>query len=171
MERIENLILIGFMGCGKTTIGEALAKQLKIPMKDTDKLIEEQQNCTIQEIFSQQGEEAFRKMETKLLLELVESKERKVLSTGGGLPLREENVALLKQIGCIIFLDVDKDTVLNRLQHDTTRPLLQGANVEAKVEELLVKRRSFYTSAADIVVNVNYASVKQIVNEICAKVG
>ncbi len=164
----QHLILIGFMGSGKSTIGAKLSDKLQIPMVDTDKLIEEEQRLSIATIFERFGETEFRQMETKLLKKLQLEKQPLIISTGGGLPLKTENSLLIKKIGLVVWLDVNKTTVLNRLKDDTTRPLLKGDNVEAKVEALLAQRREQYTVAADVRIDVNEVSEDQIVEKICS---
>lgn len=166
MEKNSHLILIGFMGSGKSTVGAMLGKSLHMPVIDTDQLIEEQQGCLISDIFKDYGEEAFRIMETELLQSLHSLKEPMVISTGGGLPLREENAILLKKLGLVVWLDVSKDTVLRRLRHDTKRPLLRGPDVEERIESLLRERKELYRRASNVKVNVDGATVKDIVTEI-----
>ncbi len=164
----QHLILIGFMGSGKSTIGAKLSDKLQIPMVDTDKLIEEEQRLSITTIFERFGEAEFRQMETNLLKKLQGEEQPLIISTGGGLPLKKENSLLLKKIGLVVWLDVNKSTVLNRLKDDTTRPLLKGDNVEAKVEALLANRREQYSVAADVIIAVNDVSKDQIVEKICS---
>lgn len=166
MEKNSHLILIGFMGSGKSSVGVKLAKALHMPFVDTDQLIEDREGCSVSSIFKKYGEETFRSMETELLKSLANMKEPRVISTGGGLPLREENAILLKKLGLVVWLEVSKDTVLRRLKHDTTRPLLQGADVEEKVESLLSERKDLYKRAADVTVNVNQSNLTDIVMEI-----
>lgn len=164
----KHLILIGFMGSGKSTVGKELASRLKHTFVDTDKLIEEKQGCSITTIFKEQGEEVFRQMETELLKTFLQEEKPLLISTGGGLPLRQENGHLLKQMGVVIWLEVSKATVLERLQNDSNRPLLSGNNREDSIEALLNSRREQYQKLADLVIDVNNASVKQIVDEICS---
>lgn len=166
-----NIVLIGFMGCGKTTIGVKLSYFLKQPLIDTDKQIERKAGCSISEIFARQGEESFRKMETEYLEGLLQEKSSFILSTGGGLPMREENVALLKKIGKVVLLRVDADTVYERLMNDTTRPLLQGDNPRAKIEELLAYREPVYEACADVIVDVAGKSFREILDEIRERTG
>ncbi|MGN1171435.1 MAG: shikimate kinase, partial [Lachnospiraceae bacterium] len=108
---MDNIILIGYMGCGKTTLGIRLSYHMRIPFLDTDKLIEKNENREISGIFAQDGEEAFREMETETLRTLLRDKTRKVISTGGGLPLREENRRLLKELGTVVYLRAEPETV------------------------------------------------------------
>ncbi len=159
----NNIILIGYMGCGKTTVGEALAGCLSYQFMDTDQLLEEKTSDTINHIFAVQGEEYFRNLETELLEELQPTLKQTVLSTGGGLPLREQNVKLLKEMGYIVYLKASKETTLQRLTGDRSRPLLQGENVEQKIENMLASRTPIYTQAADQSVITDDKSIEEIV--------
>lgn len=162
----NNIVLIGFMGCGKTTVGEALAEKLSYDFLDTDQYIEKRENRTISDIFEQEGENYFRNLETESLQELVEQTSASIVSSGGGLPLRPENAKLLQELGFVIYLKVQKETVLERLQGDQTRPLLQCADPEKKVQELLEYRDPIYEVGAHMVVSVDGKSVDAIVEEI-----
>lgn len=168
--RRSNLILVGFMGAGKTCVGEAYAKKHGLTMVDTDYLIREQAGTSISDIFAERGEETFRQMETKLLKKLVANREnpgeRMILSVGGGLPLREENRELLKKLGRVVYLRVSADTVLRRLEGDTTRPLLQGDNVRDTVEKLIEKRNPIYEESSHQSVEVDGRDISQVVKEI-----
>lgn len=162
----NNIVLIGFMGSGKTTVGEVLAEQLSYGFLDTDQYIEEKEGTTIRNIFDQKGEVYFRNLETSTLQELVEVTSEKIVSSGGGLPLRQKNADLLKKLGFVIYLRVSKNTVLERLQGDDTRPLLQCANPAKKVEELLAYRDPIYQVGAHMVVDVDNKTVEEIAEEI-----
>lgn len=161
-----NIILIGFMGAGKTTAGTALAEKLGFCFLDTDHLIEQQSGMKVRELFEHYGEEYFRSKETECLRDLLSKGGAHVISVGGGLPLREENHSLLKELGLVVFLSIRKNTVLDRLKGDKTRPLLKGADVEAKVDELLRYRNPIYSQAADLVVETDGKSIRTIVKEI-----
>lgn len=162
----NNIVLIGFMGCGKTTVGEKLAERLSYSFLDTDLYIEKREGKTISEIFEQDGEKYFRDTETKSIQELVESTEKTIVSSGGGLPLRTENAKLLQKLGFVIYLKVKKETVLSRLEGDTTRPLLQCEDPAKRVEELLNYRDPIYEVGAHMVVQVDGKSVEEIAQEI-----
>lgn len=168
---MRNVILIGFMGAGKTTVGEALAKRYGLPLVDTDWLIEERAGMTISEIFEKKGEEVFRRTETAVLETLLSDPETKVISVGGGLPLREENRRLLKQLGTVIYLEVKPETVWKRLEGDTTRPLLQGGDVKQRVEEMITARSPIYREAAEVIVTADGRSVDEIVEELEERMG
>lgn len=162
----ENMILIGFMGAGKTSVGKAYAKRYGIPLLDTDQLIEQEAGMTISRIFAEKGEAAFRTAETAVLQRLLAETDHAVISVGGGLPLLAANREILKQLGNVVFLRVRKETVLKRLAGDTTRPLLMGDHVEEKVQELLAYRNPLYEQAAHVTVDVDGKTLRQIVDEI-----
>lgn len=167
----KNIILIGFMGSGKTSVGVRLSYRLRRTMIDTDKTIERQNQMTISQIFERLGEEEFRQMETRCLERLLEESENQILSMGGGLPLKEENRRLLKQLGTVVYFRVTAETICARLADDTTRPLLQGDNPQEKVRTLLDARSSIYESAADIIIDVDNKDFDTILDEIIEKVG
>lgn len=154
------------MGAGKTTIGQALADKLSYQFLDTDAYIEEEQNTTISHIFMEYGEEYFRNMETATIENLEKNMNHNIVSTGGGLPLRECNGAILQKMGFVVFLSVKKETVLKRLEGDTQRPLLQGDNVEQKMEEMLHFRNPIYEYTAHLKVEVDNKTVEEITEEI-----
>ena len=166
----KKIILIGFMGCGKTSIGKRLSEALGIPFLDTDELIEAEQKKSISSIFEEEGEAAFRAMETECLRKLLNSKENCfVLSVGGGLPVREENRKLLSQIGHVVYLKVSPETVYKRLRNDKTRPLLQGANPRGRIWDLMNARKGFYESAAASIVEADDKEFNDIIEEIKEK--
>lgn len=169
MDKKDNIILIGFMGCGKSSVGYRLSYALRRTLIDTDKLIEKRQKMTISQIFEINGESAFRQMETDCIKYLIETADKQIISTGGGLPIKEENHALLKQLGRVYYLKVTKEAVYERLKQDTTRPLLQGDNPQAKIEELLSKRAPVYEACADEVIDASDKSFEEIIAEICEK--
>ena len=162
-DRKNNIILIGYMGCGKTTVGESLARSLSYHFRDSDQLLEQKANDTINHIFAAQGEEYFRNLETELLTELLPVLKQTVLSTGGGLPLREQNRKLLKEIGYVVYLKASKETTLQRLVGDRTRPLLQGEDMEQKIENMISYRTPIKTQAADQTVITDDKSIEEIV--------
>lgn len=166
----NNVVLIGFMGSGKSTVGLRLSYRLRRCVEDTDKMIERREKISIKEIFATKGEEAFRQMETDLLKELGEKLNNHILAVGGGTPVREENRALLKELGTVIYLRAQADTVCKRLKNDTTRPLLQGENPRERVAELLEARKEAYESSADIIIDVDDLTMEEIVGKIEALV-
>ena len=164
--RGSNIVLIGFMGSGKTTTGLKLSYKLHMPVEDTDRLIEKKQGRSISEIFAQDGEEAFRRMETELLRDIVGRKYGRILSVGGGMPVREENRALLKQCGKVFYLRAKAETIYDRIKEDTTRPLLQCADPLSKIQELLAERAEAYEKCADVILDVDGLPVYKVVEEI-----
>lgn len=159
----HNIILIGFMGSGKTTVGRRLAERLSYHFCDTDQMLEQKANDTINHIFSVHGEEYFRGMETDSLRELSKDLDHSVLSTGGGLPLRKQNSKLLREMGFVVFLKASKETTLKRLKGDMTRPLLKGDELEKKVEQLLAIRVPIYEDAAHKIIATDNRSIDEIV--------
>ena len=164
----NNIILTGFMGAGKTSLGRAAARKLKIPFLDTDQLITEREGISINEIFARHGEEYFRSLETQTLRELKEREGAYILSVGGGLPLRQENRPLLKELGCVIYLSTSPETLAGRLEGDQTRPILrQGEGTRReKIERILREREPGYLDAADTVIRNDGKSFYTVVKEI-----
>lgn len=162
----KNVILIGFMGCGKTSVGIRLSYQMRRAFLDTDKLIERRAGMTISEIFEKDGEAYFRRLETETLKGLLTEEGSRVISTGGGLPTREENRALLKELGTVVYLKLSAQTVYERLRGDTQRPLLQCDDPLGKIQELMAAREALYTAAADVTVDVDGRSFEAIIKEI-----
>ncbi len=165
----DNVILIGFMGSGKSTTGISLSYKLQRTLADTDKMIERQEGRSISEIFAEEGEACFREKETELLEKLKSGSGGQIFSVGGGTPLREENRRLLKELGTVIYLEVSPETVWTRLKGDTTRPLLQGDDPMRKIRTLLEEREELYRDAADIIIPVDGKKPAQVVDEIVKK--
>ncbi|MBQ8188336.1 MAG: shikimate kinase [Lachnospiraceae bacterium] len=154
------------MGCGKTTIGKKISYRERVALLDTDKRIEQKQKKTINEIFDEDGESAFRQMETECLKEFLDYSERYIISVGGGLPMKEENRVLMKQLGTVIYLKAEPDTIYNRLKNDTTRPLLRGDNPKEKIKSMIEMRNPYYEEAADYIVCVDDKGFDTIIKEI-----
>lgn len=163
---MKNVILIGFMGCGKTTVGIRLSYRIRQVLEDTDKRIEREQGRAISEIFSSEGEEYFRDLETQLLHRLRRDKFSRVISTGGGLPMREENRKLLRELGTVVYLRIKPETVYSRLKNDKTRPLLQCEDPLSRIRELMELRSPLYEEAAHVVIDVDDMNMEQVVTSI-----
>ena len=160
-----NLILCGMMGCGKTTIGRKIAEITSRRCLDTDDLIVEKYG-KITDIFARYGEGYFRDIETAIVREVAQ-KDRLIVSTGGGLVLKSENVALLRKNGKIVYLRAKKETLEERLKADKDRPLLQGGeSLSDRLKELMKVRAPIYESVADYVVNVDEKTPDEIATEI-----
>ena len=167
-----NIILEGFMGSGKTTVSELLSEKLDLELIDTDEAISEAEGCTISEIFDVQGEQAFRDMETELIKMLVDEHVREtVISLGGGLPVRAENRELLKKCGKVVYLRTSPEEVYNRIKDDTSRPLLRGDDPLSKIKKMQEDRGGFYEEAADIIIDTDGKTPKEIVSEIIGSLG
>ncbi len=171
MRKNENLVLIGFMGSGKTSVGLKLSYMLRKGVEDTDKLIERRKGKSIGAIFDEQGEEAFRQMETDLLAELGEQKFSRIYSVGGGTPVREENRELLRKLGKVVYLRVTPETVYHRLKEDTTRPLLQCADPLGRIRQLMESRREAYEACADKIIDGDGLTVEEIADRIMEEMG
>ena len=159
-----NVILCGMMGAGKTVVGQRLAQRLGRRWIDTDACIVEKYG-EIAAIFKRFGEEYFRGLETEIVAELVQ-KDGLVISVGGGLALREENVSLLKKNGKIVYLQASAEILTERLGTGNSRPLLQTGELLTTVEELLKKRASIYARAADFTVDTDGKTIENVAFEI-----
>ena len=165
--RKHNVIFTGFMGAGKTSAGHSYADHYHMPFIDTDQEIEKEAGMAISQIFKEQGEEAFRKLETQCLEKLLKTTDGAVISVGGGLPLREENRELLKKLGLVVYLDVSPETVYKRIGTDvSSRPMLHSDDVPGRIRSLLNERRPLYLKAAHVAVDVNDRSLDAITEEI-----
>lgn len=158
---MDNIILCGFMGCGKSTVGKLLAKKTGMTFVDMDTYIEQQSGMTVKEIFDKFGESHFRDLEHQACIELSQSG-NKVIAAGGGTLTFDRNISVLKEKGKIILLEVSYPHLCSRLQNDNTRPLLQCENRNEKIKELLDKRMPVYKKAADIIIDGNYVPNKVV---------
>lgn len=162
----RNIILIGFMGAGKTSFGKWLAKEKCMEFVDTDEMIVKSQGVSIPEIFEKQGEECFRDMETALIRKFVEEgRNNLVLSVGGGLPVRKQNRELLKELGLVIYLRATVDTLCERLRGDTGRPLLQGGDVRNRILTLMEKRAALYEDGAERIIDTDGRTFEEILEK------
>jgi len=159
------IFLIGFMGCGKSTMGRALASELNLTFIDLDSFLEEKYFRTIPQIFAEEGEDAFRRKE-RIVLEEVCGFDDVILATGGGAPCFFDNMELMNESGFCVFLDVDIRALVNRLIHaKTERPLIKGKSPEELyvfIEGLLAKRRPFYEKARYILKGSEITSTQVI---------
>lgn len=164
-----NLILVGMMGSGKTTMAKSLARQLGKTFVDSDDEITARTGVTIPHIFDIEGEAGFRQRETAAIQELTE-RDNMVLATGGGAVLVEENRNLLKKNGIVVYLKASAHDLWQRTRHDRSRPLLQTGDPHAKLKELLRQREPLYQEVADITVQSGKQSARvlmlQLVEEI-----
>ena len=160
----RSIFLIGMMGCGKSQTGPILAQLLSYKYIDLDSLIEKLAKKTINQIFSDSGEEKFREIETNCLKETIKIPSL-VISTGGGIVTKPQNWGILRQ-GIIIWLDVDKDIVLKRLKNDIAkRPLLNEENLNNSYTNILESRKNLY-SQADLRISINNENVEEVSKKI-----
>ncbi len=159
-----NLALVGFMGTGKSSVGRLAADQLGFTFLDTDEAIEEQTGKTVSQIFAENGEPVFRDLERELLKRLC-TRDRLVISTGGGLAANSENVTSLKNHSLVVCLWASPEAIWERVKGQTHRPLLQAPDPLAKIRELLGMREPFYRQA-DVLVNTELRSVKEVTQHV-----
>lgn len=142
----KNIVLVGFMGAGKTLVAQRLAEILKRPCVSTDRVIEDKEKCSIVEIFKASGEEYFRGLEKEIVKELSQ-KENLIIDCGGGAVLQQENIDRLKEKGILIYLFCDPDVIYQRTKNKRQRPLLNVPDSRIKIQELLDQRKSYYEQA------------------------
>ncbi|MFB4392699.1 MULTISPECIES: shikimate kinase AroK [unclassified Pseudomonas] len=162
---MRNLILVGPMGAGKSTIGRLLAKELRLPFKDSDKEIELRTGANIPWIFDKEGEPGFRDREQAMIAEL-SALDGVVLATGGGAVMRDANRAALREGGRVIYLHASVEQQVGRTARDRNRPLLRTANPEATLRALLEARDPLYREIADLVVETDERPPRMVVLDI-----
>ena len=166
---MKNVFLIGYMGTGKSTVAACMAKQYGMAVLEMDQIIEEREAMSISDIFAKRGEEYFREVETKLLIE-IQSQENKVVSCGGGVALRDQNVEEMRKGGMIVLLSAIPETILERVKDDNSRPILKGNKTIAFISEMMEKRRLKYEGAADIIIHTDGKQIMDICCEINDKI-
>jgi shikimate kinase len=165
IQRGAAIVLIGFMGTGKSSVGQLLAQRNGWQKFDTDELVAAKFDLLITEIFARLGEERFRDAETSVLRELPRGG-GSIVVTGGGTVLRAENVQLLREIGTIVCLTADEETLFARLASRRNRPLLQTPDPRATMQEVLRSRETIYRDAADIVIETSDLTHKEVADEV-----
>jgi shikimate kinase len=155
------IVLIGFMGSGKSSTGRALARKTGWPRFDTDESVSQGFGRDIAEIFSEFGEEKFRDAETEALREL-SGVAPSIIVTGGGIVLRPENVELLRRLGTLVHLEADEETLFQRVSRRTTRPLLQTKDPRGTLAKLLREREPIYREAADFKVDTSRLTHEEV---------
>lgn len=163
-----NIVLIGFMGAGKSTIARTLSEKYGLEVVEMDQLISEREKMSIPEIFETHGEEYFRNLETELLIELQDRK-NVVVSCGGGVPMRECNVAEMKKNGRVVLLSASAEVILERVKDSHDRPVIEGNKTVAYIRSLMEKRREKYMAAADFIVNTDKKSAEEICRQLVEK--
>lgn len=165
---IKHIILIGFMGTGKSTVGKALAKKLRVSFVDTDQAIELFEGMSISEVFATQGEAYFRKVESKILTELLEYPDsQQVIATGGGVILSEKNRMLLEKHH-VFLLQASIGEILSRVKKEQhQRPLLgKEDEIQDRITNLLNERNALYEYTADYIIQTDHKSIDTIIDEI-----
>ncbi|GCA66233.1 hypothetical protein KGMB01110_06690 [Mediterraneibacter butyricigenes] len=163
-----NIVLIGFMGAGKSTVSEYLSAMFAMDVVEMDQEIVAREEMSIPDIFDTYGEEYFRNLETKLLIEMQERKNT-IVSCGGGAALRAENVKEMKKNGRVVLLTAHPETILERVKDSEDRPLLNGNKNVEFIDNLMESRREKYEAAADIVVHTDKKDINTICEEIIQK--
>lgn len=165
----KNIVLIGLMGCGKSSVAHNLSNKLKKKYIDTDKLIVETANLSINDIFAKFGEPYFRQIESQIILN-VSNREDSIISTGGGIVEKVENISNLKKNGTLFYLKTPVEVLYNRIKKDTERPLLKSENPLEVLQNLLERREKFY-EMADFVINTENKNIDEVVNNIISFTG
>ena len=163
-----NIVLIGFMGAGKSTISDYLSMVFDMRLVEMDQEISERQEMSIPDIFATYGEEYFRNLETELLREL-QTGSNCIISCGGGAALREENVVEMKKNGRVVLLTASPETIYERVKDSKDRPLLEGNNNVDFIADLMEKRREKYEAAADVVIQTDNKTILQICEELITR--
>lgn len=165
---LKTLFLIGFMGAGKSSVAAALGSILEREVVEMDQCISRREGMSIPEIFAQKGEAYFRQCETALLQTLGQW-EPVVVSCGGGVPMREENVAAMRACGTVILLTARPEVILDRVKDDHSRPLLEGRKEVSQIAALMEQRRPKYEAAADLRIDTSNLTVQQVCDAILGK--
>ena len=162
---MNHIVIIGFMGSGKTRVGKRLSQDLNLPFVDVDKVIV-RKDLSIKEIFQRFGEPFYRALETMTIKSLLEDPERKVISLGSGLPMQEQNEKYLKKLGTIIYIKGSLETLKKRLEGSSNDPFLDGDNQEEKIKKLLKQRDPVYHKYADLEVVTGVKPFAGLIEEI-----
>ncbi len=163
-----NIVLIGFMGAGKSTVARYLSRLYGMEVVEMDELIARREGMSISDIFAVHGEQYFRDAETNLLIEM-QSKTNAVISCGGGVPLRECNVVEMKKNGRVIWLTAKPETIFERVKNDHSRPLLENNKNVGFIADLMEQRREKYEAAADIVIMTDGKNKAEICEELISR--
>lgn len=158
---MKNLFVIGFMGAGKSSVSAALGKALNRDVIEMDERIAQNEGMTIPEIFAQKGEPYFRSCETALLQGCAQGEPR-IISCGGGVPMREENVTAMRACGTIVLLTARPEVILERVKDSNERPLLQNRKSVEGISELMEQRRPKYEAAADVTVDTSDLTIEEV---------
>jgi len=160
----KNIVLIGFMGCGKSLTSNKLAETLNRKVISTDKLIEQKEGQVIAEIFEKSGEGYFRRVEKEIIKE-ISGQSDLIIDCGGGVVMDDENMANLKKNGLVIYLAASPESIYENIKHQPRRPLLNVADPQLKITELLQERKPYYEKA-DRTINTDHRTINQIAEDV-----
>ena len=166
----RSIVLIGMMGAGKSSVGRCLQRRTGLTRSDTDQIVSSKFGLSISEIFSTHGESRFREVETQVLVELAPIAFGAIVVTGGGIVLREENLGLLKQLGTIVWLDGDEETLFERASRRSNRPLLQTEDPRTTFSEISRARAPLYAKVADIRIDTSALTHDEVADVILRKI-
>ena len=166
---MNHIVIIGFMGSGKTRVGKKISQDLGLPFVDVDKAITKKLNMTLKEIFQKFGEPFYRALETMTIKELAADPQKKVVSLGAGLPMQEQNQKIIPTLGTVVYIKGSYETLRKRLE-DSSNPLLEGEDHEVKIQKLLKQRDPVYAGFADIIVETGIKPFEDLVAEIIEKI-
>lgn len=160
---LRNIVLVGFMGSGKSTLGKVLHKRISYRLIDTDQIIEERAGKSVSDIFRSEGEDGFRLLETELLSDMLANQcNHHIISTGGGMVLRAENRALLRQLGFVVWLSCSAEETYHRTARTNSRPLLQCDDPMAVITKMLNERSPLYDEAAHLKISTSGLEFNEI---------
>ena len=160
----KTIVLIGFMGCGKSLTSYKLAEILDRRVISTDKLVEKKEGQSIAEIFERSGEGYFRRVEKEIIKE-ISDQSGMIIDCGGGAVMDDENMANLKKNGRVIYLSASPESIYNNIKHRSHRPLMNVADPQLKITELLEERKSYYEKA-DVTINADHRTINQIAEDV-----
>ena len=166
---MNHIVVIGFMGSGKTRVGKRLSQDLGMPFVDVDRVIVKKMGMSVKDIFDKFGEPYYRALETMTIKGLLEEKTRHVVSLGAGLPVQEQNQKYLKDLGTIIYLKGSAGTLKKRLEN-SSNPLIEGEDKDDKIKKLLKQRDPIYAKYADIEVVTGVKPFEELIAEIEEKI-
>lgn len=163
---MNHIVIIGFMGSGKTRVGKRLSQDLGVPFIDVDKVVTAKMNMSMKEIFQRFGEPFYRALETMTIKELAGDKERKVVSLGSGVPLLEQNQKYLKDLGTVIYIKGSYETLRKRLENSSSNPFLDDEDQGEKLKKLIRQRDPVYAKYGDIEVVTGVKPFEGLIKEI-----
>lgn len=169
---MNHIIIEGFMGSGKSKVGKTLAKNMKLPYIDVDKLIIAKMNMSVNDIFERFGEPYFRAIESFILKQLLDEKKRSIICIGGGMATMEQNLVYLKKLGKVVYLKKPAAELVARLEEKRADdPFFKGAKIADTVKKMLAEREPYYKKAADMVLDAKGMTSEQMAEAIQKQLG